>query len=370
MAPTLVARHWRAGGAPPLGAASSWLRSGTVRSASSWLRSTTAHAAAAGAARESPEQFWLRAAERIDWFRKPTIGLDESRAPVYQWFPDGLLNTCHNALDRHLATRQAQTALAYHSSVGGLSRNITYGELHRDVSQFAGALAELGVVRGDRVLIYMPMVPEAVVAMLACARIGAVHSVVFGGFAPKELAIRVADAEPKVMVTSSCGIEKGRVLPYAPMLEAALSLTTHAPAHVVVHQRLEAPEALVDLGVRSTAAVVADGGGGGGGGGSPRWHDFYRVLQGASAHECVPVSASDALYLLYTSGSTGKPKGVVRDNTHCVALQWTMDEFMGVAPGETYWAASDIGWVVGHSYICYAPLLHGTPRLGLNRMGV
>jgi propionyl-CoA synthetase len=294
---------------------------------------------------KDPETFWLDAAKRITWVQPPTTALDSSRAPMYQWFPDGVLNTCFNALDRHLEHRASQTAIAYHSAVGGRSRSISYAELHSDVERFSGALSSFGVQPGDRVLIYMPMVPEALVAMLACARLGAVHSVVFGGFAPKELAVRITDAEPTAIVTSSCGIEKGTMLPYLPILDAALEISSHAPRHVAVHQRTEAPESLEELSPRDTATT--------------QWHDFYESLHAARPHGCVPVKASDPLYLLYTSGSTGKPKGVVRDNTHAVALQWTMDHFMGVQPGETYWAASDIGWVVGHSYICYAPLLHG-----------
>lgn len=314
-------------------------------STTSYSTSRAEHAALTARAAQNPDSFWLDAAQRIDWIQQPSVALDSSRSPIFQWFPDGVLNTCHNTLDRHLPARAEQTAIAYHSAVGGPSRLISYRELHRDVSRFAGALSSFGVSKGDRVLIYMPMVPEALVAMLACARLGAVHSVVFGGFAPKELAVRIADAQPTAIVTSTCGIEKGAALKYLPLLDSALELAGHAPLHVAVHQRQEAPEALEALAPRNTARTT--------------WHDFHEAIEAARPHDCVPVAAADPLYLLYTSGSTGRPKGVVRDNTHAVALQWTMDHFMGVRAGETYWAASDIGWVVGHSYICYAPLLHG-----------
>ena len=319
------------------------------RPARGFISTPDAYKSTSSRALHDPEGFWLEASRRIEWFTAPTVALDRSRAPsLFQWFPDGWLNTCHNALDRHLPHREHQTAIAYWSSVGGPSREISYGELHRDVSRFAGGLASLGVARGDVVLIYMPMVPEALVAMLACARLGAVHSVVFGGFAPAELAVRISDAAPKVVVTSSCGIEKGSVLPYLPLLREAMQMSTHQPGHIAVHQRHEAPEALETL-----------PSGGSGGDGRPAWHDFEELRERSPPHDCVPVAASDPLYILYTSGTTGAPKGVVRDNSHAVPLQWTMDHYMGVPPGGTYWAASDIGWVVGHSYICYAPLLHG-----------
>ena len=309
-------------------------------SARSFLSSADAYSAESSRALQAPEEYWLEAAKRIDWYTPPQIALDRSRAPLYQWFPDGELNTCYNALDRHLPEREHQTAIAYWSSVGGPSREISFGELTAQVSRFAGALAELGVSKGSVVLLYMPMVPEALVAMLACARLGAVHSVTFGGFAPAELAARIRDAAPTVVVTSSCGIEKGKVLPYAPMVREAISLSGHEPNHVVVHQRKEAPSAL--------EAPLPRG-----------WSDFDEASARATPHGCVPVRASDPLYILYTSGTTGRPKGVLRDNSHAVALQWTMDHFWGIRPGETYFAASDIGWVVGHSYACYGPLLHG-----------
>jgi len=293
-------------------------------------------------ATNDPDGFWTAAADAIEWVTPPTAALDSSRAPYYSWYGDGTLNMSHNCLDRHLATRGAQTALAYHSAVGGRSRDISYAELHSDVAKLAGALeADLGVAKGDTVLIYMPMVPEAIVAMLACARLGAVHSVVFGGFAPKELSIRIADAVPKAIITSSCGIEKGEPVPYGPIVKDALALAGKGSSTpVVVHQRAEEPAALVDL--------EAEG-----------WHDFAGLVAAGEPHPGAVMRASDPLYILYTSGTTGRPKGVVRDHSHAVALQWTMDNYMDVAPGETYWSASDIGWVVGHSYICYAPLLHG-----------
>ncbi|KAL1503528.1 hypothetical protein AB1Y20_012008 [Prymnesium parvum] len=288
-----------------------------------------------------PLEFWLQEAKSgIDWFTPPHSPLDASRAPFYSWFPGGSLNTCYNALDRHLPERGAQTAIAYVSAVGGRSRDISYARLHHDVSRLAGAFAQLGVRAGDRVLLYMPMVPEAATAMLACARLGAVHSVVFGGFASGELAVRLADAAPTLVVASSCGLERGKVVPYWPMLREALRRASLAPA-VMIHQRHEAPEARVPL-----AAV-------------PRGSDFDEAIARAPPHDCVPLPASAPLYTLYTSGTTGRPKGILRDNTHAVPLQWSMRHFMRVGAGETYWSASDIGWVVGHSYIVYGPLLAG-----------
>jgi len=295
---------------------------------------------------EPAEDFWMRQAAAIDWTRPPSRALDGSRAPFYRWFPDGVLNVCHNAIDRHLAERAAQTAIAYDSAVGGLSRNISFGELHADVARFAGALARLGVGRGDRVLLYMPMVPEAIVAMLGAVRLGAVHSVVFGGFAARELAVRIEDAAPKVVVTASCGLEKGSIVHYRPLLERALALSTHTPEHIIVHQRPEAPEALAPLSQGSHGGVGV--------------HEFREAIAAAPPHDPVPLGANDPLYTLYTSGTTGDPKGILRDQTHAVALQWSMPNFMGVRAGETYWAASDIGWVVGHSYIVYAPLINGS----------
>lgn len=285
-----------------------------------------------------PDTFWSEAATGIDWFRRPRTVLDRSAAPLYRWFPDGELNTCYNALDRHvIAGRADQPALHYESAVTGTSRTLTYAQLLADVAQFAGVLTALGVAKGDRVLIYMPMIPEAAVAMLACARIGAVHSVVFGGFAPAELAARIDDAAPKVLVAGSCGIEPTRVIHYKPMIDKALEISAHQPNCTIVLQRPEGPAELGPLDIDWNAAI-------------------------ASAEPVAPVSVmgTDPLYILYTSGTTGKPKGVVRDNGgHAVALNWSMSNVYGIEAGQTWWAASDVGWVVGHSYIVYAPLLAG-----------
>ncbi|RJQ73833.1 propionyl-CoA synthetase [Pseudonocardiaceae bacterium YIM PH 21723] len=285
-----------------------------------------------------PEGFWLRAAEAIDWTRVPERALDDSRAPFYRWFPDGELNIAYNALDRHVdAGRGEQAALHYDSPVTGTKRSYTYRELRDEVARFAGVLTGLGVGKGDRVVIYLPMIPEAAIAMLACARLGAVHSVVFGGFAPKELAIRIDDARPAVIVSASCGIEPGRVVEYLPLLDQAMELATHQPAHRIILQR---PQAVA----RQTRSDV----------------DWTAAMADAQPVPCVPVAATDPLYILYTSGTTGKPKGVVRDTGgYAVALRWTMGAVYGIEPGETMFTASDVGWVVGHSYIVYAPLLAG-----------
>ncbi|GAA2350575.1 propionyl-CoA synthetase [Saccharopolyspora halophila] len=284
------------------------------------------------------EGFWLDAARAIDWDEPPTRALDDSAAPFYRWFPDGELNTCFNALDRHVRDgRGEQPALIWDSAMTGAVRTWTYSELLAKVAHFAGALRAQGVSRGDRVVIYLPMIPEAAVAMLACARIGAVHSVVFGGFAPKELAARIDDARPSVIVAASCGLEPGRVVEYKPIVDEALSLTEHQPGKVIVFQR---PQARAELG--------------------PRDVDWQDALAGAEPAECVPVAATDPLYVLYTSGTTGRPKGVVRDNGgHAVALRWSMANIYDISPGDVFWTASDVGWVVGHSYIVYAPLLTG-----------
>ncbi len=288
---------------------------------------------------EDPRGFWARAAEDIDWMRRPRAVLDDSQPPRALWFPGGILNTCHNALDLHLlAGRGEQPALIHDSPVAGRVQSLSYRELTERVARFAGALASLGVEKGDRVLIYMPMVPEAVIGMLACARLGAVHSVVFGGFAPGELAQRIQHAAPVVVLTASCGIEPGRVVAYLPLLEAALERVSEKPRHCIVLQRPEAPAALRP----------------------GRDLDWEELARGAAAHPCVPVAAVDPLYILYTSGTTGAPKGIVRDNGgHAVALKWSLRHVYGMRPGEVFFAASDIGWVVGHSYIVYAPLLCG-----------
>ena len=286
-----------------------------------------------------PEGFWARAAEDIHWYRKWDAVLDSSRAPLYSWFAGGIVNTCYNALDRHVeGGRAEQTALVYDSPVTGTVARFTYRELLDRTARFAGALASLGVGKGDRVVIYMPMVPDAVIAMLACARVGAIHSVVFGGFAANELAVRLDDARPKVVLSASCGIEGDRVIPYKPLLDRAIELAAAKPETCVILQRPEHQAPLVD----------------------GRDVDWGELTAAAEPADCVPVAATDPLYILYTSGTTGVPKGVVRDNGgHMVALKWSMSNIYGVEPGETYWAASDIGWVVGHSYIVYAPLLHG-----------
>jgi len=289
---------------------------------------------------QDPEGFWGEAALGIDWITKPRQVLDDSRPPFYRWFEGGQLNTCYNALDRHvIGGRGDQPALYYDSPVTGSARTLTYAQLLDQVSRFGGALRALGVDKGDRVVIYMPMVPEAVVAMLACARIGAVHSVVFGGFAPGELAARIEDAEPKVVVIASCGIETSRVIQYKPLVDAAIERSSHKPDYCVVLQREQ-----------SVAAM------------GPRDLDWSALMdpKQMTVSECVTLEATDPLYILYTSGTTGRPKGIVRDNGgHAVALHWSMSNVYGVEPGEVFWAASDVGWVVGHSYIVYAPLLAG-----------
>jgi propionyl-CoA synthetase len=289
---------------------------------------------------EDPEGFWGAAADDIDWTKKWDQVLDASNPPFYRWFVGGETNTCYNALDRHVENGRAdQLALIYDSpATGGTIKTYTYRELRDTVAAFAGVLAGLGVGKGDRIIIYMPMVPEAVIAMLASARLGAIHSVVFGGFAANELATRIDDAKPKVMVSASCGIEPGRVVEYKPLLDGAVDAATHKVDHCVILQRPEA-----------TASMIEG-----------RDVDWARATSVAKPHDCVPVQATDPLYILYTSGTTGQPKGIIRDNGgHMVALKWSMKNVYNVDPGEVYWAASDVGWVVGHSYIVYAPLLHG-----------
>ena len=286
-----------------------------------------------------PEGFWAAAAEDIYWERRWDKVFDDSRKPFYRWFAGGRLNTCFNALDLHIERGHGkQLALIYDSPVTDTLRSYTYGAFRDEIAITAGALVRQGIAKGDRVIIYMPMVPEAVIAMLACARIGAIHSVVFGGFASHELAKRIDDAAPKMILSASCGIEVGRVVPYKPLLDKAIELSTHKPARCVILQR---PQERAPLSK----------------GRDLDWGDF---LSGAPAAECVPVEATDPLYILYTSGTTGVPKGVVRDHGgHAVALKWSMENIYGMGAGEVYWAASDIGWVVGHSYIVYAPLLKG-----------
>jgi propionyl-CoA synthetase len=286
------------------------------------------------------EGFWRDAARDIDWVTPPGERiLDATAAPFYRWFPGARLNTCHNALDRHVdAGRGDQPALIYDSPVTSTCRAYTYRELRDEVARFAGVLAGKGVGSGDRVVVYMPMVPEAVVAMLACARLGAIHSVVFGGFAPHELAIRIDHARPKVIVSASCGIEGSRVIEYKPMLDLALAEAKQPPESCVVLQRPEA------------RAKLTEG----------RDVDWKEAMAGATPAPCQTMAATDPLYILYTSGTTGLPKGVFRDNGgHAVALMWSMANIYGVGAGDTFWAASDVGWVVGHSYIVYAPLLAG-----------
>ena len=286
-----------------------------------------------------PEEFWMGAADAIDWVKAPTRALDESRAPLYEWFTDTKVNTCYNAVDRHVENgRGAQAALIYDSPVTDTTATITYADLKDRVALLAGALAARGVTKGDRVIIYMPMVPEAVVAMLACARIGAIHSVVFGGFAANELAVRIDDCAPKCIIAASCGIEPGRVVRYKPLLDGAIELATAKPAFCVILQR------------HQDRADLTPG----------RDVDWHGCQADVAPADCVPVEGSHPAYILYTSGTTGQPKGVVRPTAgHLVALQWTMKAIYDMNPGEVFWAASDVGWVVGHSYICYAPLIAG-----------
>jgi propionyl-CoA synthetase len=288
---------------------------------------------------KDPDGFWAEAAAQCHWSKPWDKVLDESNKPFYRWFTGGELNTCYNALDLHIDNgRGDQPALIYDSPVTDTIRTYSYRELRDEVARFAGGLADLGVVKGDRVLIYMPMIPQAAMAMLACARIGAVHSVVFGGFAAKELATRINDAKPKVIVSASCGIEVKRVIAYKPLLDQAIELSDAKPEKCVIFQRPMAQALLIE----------------------GRDLDWEQLMAAAQPAACVPVKATDPLYILYTSGTTGQPKGVVRDNGgHVVALKWTMGAIYNVQAGDVYWAASDVGWVVGHSYIVYAPLFQG-----------
>jgi len=290
-----------------------------------------------------PAGFWGEAAEAVYWYKRWDKVLDDSRQPFYRWFVGGEVNTCYNALDLHVDEGHGeQPALVYDSPVTNSIQTFTYRQLRDKVAKFAGALARLGVGKGDRVVVYMPMIPETAVTMLACARLGAVHSVVFGGFAANELAARIDDAKPKVVVSASCGVETNRIISYKPLLDEALRIASHKPQRCVIVQRE----------VQAAELVPS------------RDCDWNEVMESAKPHECVPVAATDPLYILYTSGTTGQPKGVVRDNGgHIVALKWTMKNIYGVDPGDVYWAASDVGWVVGHSYIVYGPLFHGNTTI-------
>jgi len=292
-----------------------------------------------------PNGFWMEASKAIDWFEAPTRAFDADAGAYGRWFPESTTNTCHNCVDRHVAGgRGDQAALIYDSPITGKKRTISYSELLAEVTAIAASMVDLGVGKGDRVIIYMPMIPEAIVAMLACARLGAVHSVVFGGFAASELATRIEDCQAKLIISASCGIEPGRVVAYKPLLDRAIDMVKSKPENTIIYQREE-----------QTCELIQG-----------RDHDYAELLTRNRGREiaCVEVAGTDPLYILYTSGTTGQPKGVVRDNGgHMVALHWSMHAIYGVKPGEVYWAASDIGWVVGHSYIVYGPLLHGNASI-------
>ncbi|WP_298560501.1 propionyl-CoA synthetase [uncultured Aliiroseovarius sp.] len=291
----------------------------------------------------NPEQFWMDAAQAISWDKAPTKALFDGNAPIYEWFSDGMVNTCYNAVDRHVENGRAdQVAIIYDSPITGRQSKTTYAELKSRVEKVAGALVEKGVTKGDRVIIYMPMVTEALIAMLAVTRIGAVHSVVFGGFASNELAVRINDAKPKAIIAASCGLEPGRVVAYKPLLDGAIDLAEHKPDFTLIFQREEHPAELID----------------------GRDFDWAEMEANAAPAACVPVEGNHPAYILYTSGTTGQPKGVIRHTGgHLVALNWTMKNLYNVDPGDVFWAASDVGWVVGHSYITYGPLVHGNTTI-------
>ncbi len=289
--------------------------------------------------KSDPESFWMEAATGIDWDTMPSKALFDENAPLYEWFSDGLVNTCYNAVDRHVeAGRGDQTAIIYDSPVTGKKSKISYAELLEKVASLAGALAAKGVEKGDRVVIYMPMVPEALIAMLAVTRIGAVHAVVFGGFAANELAIRIDDTTPKAIIAGSCGIEPGRIVAYKPLLDNAIDLANHKPEFCIIYQRDEQPGEMIE----------------------GRDYDWNEIQNDVAPAPCIPVEGNHPAYIIHTSGTTGQPKGVIRHTGgHLVALNWTMKAIYGMDPGDVFWAASDVGWVVGHSYICYGPLIHG-----------
>ena len=293
--------------------------------------------------KNDPEAFWMNAAEAIDWDKKPSKALFADRAPLYEWFSDSMVNTCYNAVDRHVFNGRAdQKAIIYDSPMTDTKYSITFAELLDKVASLAGALSSKGISKGDRVIIYMPMIPEGIISMLACARIGAIHSVVFGGFASNELAVRIDDAKPKAIIAASCGLEPNRVVGYKPLIDSAIELANYKPETVIIFQRPQCKAKLVD----------------------GRDYDWDHIQNKVEKAPCVSVEGSHPAYILYTSGTTGAPKGVVRPTAgHLVALNWTMKNFYDVDPGEVFWAASDIGWIVGHSYICYAPLIHGNTTL-------
>jgi len=289
-------------------------------------------------AAKEPQQYWGEAANKISWIKPADVVLDSSAKPFYKWFKGAQLNTCFNAVDRHVLDGYGeQTAIIYDSPVTDTKQKISFNELQTQVAKLAGAMAALGVTKGDRVVIYMPMVPQTLIGMLACARIGAIHSVVFGGFAAPELASRLDDAKPKLVLSASCGVEPNRTIAYKPLLDEAIALSQYKPQHTIIFQRQQL-----------LATMIAG-----------RDFDWVSIVTDALPHDCVSIDANDPLYILYTSGTTGQPKGVVRDNGgHAVALMWSMEHVYDVKPGEVFWAASDVGWVVGHSFICYGPLLN------------